>query len=305
MDQIIIVYGSTSFIAKGLTAHTEFHSIGYSLCLSSRDTENNNMQRVRVFLETHREIKSVIWLHFPAVVLKDTSLNSVHCSIQQNIDILKKSMEVFESIRVHKKNFFFLSTDRVGTSDKIFNEDAHATSPVDAYGLSKALCESVLSSRNKMIECEQYKIIRSCSIYGAGQTNNQLIPKILTSCKNKQAIDLGNVKGTRAFLNISDLTDGLIALIKMGTFGQNVYHFTGKVYSLTEVINTCKEMSLAVFDFCSVLTNESNRHQSKQSPTLQSPEFDDLITRKNLNWNPKVSLKQGIKECCIWINNNH
>ena len=184
MDKLIVLYGFTSFIARELIKHPRFSTIAYSLCLSSRDSRRENTRKVKSFLETHREINSILWLHFPAIVQKDTSLESVYLSVQKNINFLKDSMEAFESIENHTKTFFFLSSDRVGTSDEVFNELTNATAPIDAYGLSKAMCESVLTSRNRMMKCKIYKIIRACSVYGAGQINNQLIPKIIITCKN-------------------------------------------------------------------------------------------------------------------------
>ena len=297
--KIVVVYGCSSFIGRALCNNLS-KSQYRILFLNSRSDVDVNLLKLKQIFDTE-PLSSAFWIHTAFFTDKKTSLQNIFSSLSVNNDLLYASMQLFDSISLCEKKFIFLSSDRVGTSSTNFDEKSISCQPVDAYGLSKSVCESILLARNNILSNHECTIVRACSIYGPGQLNHQFIPKILISAKEKKPINLGSLDDKRSFLFIDDFVDGLSKIFRLDSWSSDIYHFTTSPVSLSYVVSECLHSIDNVFDLSeSFISFDDSLHINK-SPMLKPIHFSDDFTRCALNWQPAVDLGKGILSTCRWI----
>lgn len=87
-------------------------------------------------------------------------------------------------------------------------------------------------------------ITRPFNYTGVGQTENFLLPKIVTHFKRKaEIIELGNLDVWRDFSDVRALVQAYRRLIEAKAFGHTVNVCSGKTHSLREVIAMCEKLS--------------------------------------------------------------
>ena len=87
-------------------------------------------------------------------------------------------------------------------------------------------------------------ITRPFNYTGVGQTENFLLPKIVSHFKRKaEIIELGNLDVWRDFSDVRALVQAYRRLIEAKAFGHTVNVCSGKTHSLREVIAMCEKLS--------------------------------------------------------------
>jgi len=135
-------------------------------------------------------------------------------------------------------------------------------------------------------------VVRLFSVFGPNASSSNLISRIINQISSHGSVKLGNIKPKRDFIFIDDVIDGLMSVVKLQKNSFNVYNIgTGNSTSVEKV---CK---LIFKNYKKKYSMFSEKTQIRKSDTL---EIKADISKMNLdfNWNPKISLLDGLKFTC-------
>jgi UDP-glucose 4-epimerase len=203
----------------------------------------------------------------------------------------KGTLCVLEKARKDDAKVVFASSAAVYGNPSVFpTPESYGFHPFSCYGLSKVVGEEY---------CQMYReqygldivITRFANVYGSRCHGviHDFLDK-LSKDSNKLEI-IGTGQQCRDFVHVSDLVD---ALIKVGSLDSAV----GEVYNLgfgkTVSILELAKMMLSILGFQDK-TNVTTTNVSWHGDVTKIW-FDITKAKKELNWNPKVSLEDNIKE---------
>jgi UDP-glucose 4-epimerase len=203
----------------------------------------------------------------------------------------KGTLCVLEKARKDDAKVVFASSAAVYGNPSVFpTPESYGFQPFSCYGLSKVVGEEY---------CQMYReqygldivITRFANVYGP-RCHGVIHDFLDKLAKNPNKLEIiGTGQQCRDFVHVSDVVD---ALIKVGSMEPAV----GEVYNLgfgrTVSILELSKMMLAILGFQDktvVTTTNVSWHGD-----VTKIWFDISKAKKELNWNPKVSLEENIKE---------
>jgi dTDP-glucose 4,6-dehydratase len=184
-----------------------------------------------------------------------------------------------------------------GSSEKNLVEN-HNYFPSTPYAASKLAGDLHLFT---LFKHYQFPVVftRSANVYGIHQQLYRIIPRTIIYLKLGKIIELhGHGRAVRSFVHIRDVVDATLRVAENGRTG-DIYHISKQkeeisIKSLVELI--CSMMNHDFND--SVKLIDENYGQD----AIYSLNSDKL--RSELGWKPNVSLKEGIQEMIIWVDDN-
>jgi UDP-glucuronate 4-epimerase len=219
--------------------------------------------------------------------------------IRNNVEVTSILLKQIQDMEV-KPLFIYASSSSVyGKNTKMpFTETDELNNIVSPYAFSKKMCEDLVS-----LYCKNYNIkaigFRFFTVYGPGGRPDMAIYNFVTKIQNEQPIiKYGDGSMERDFTYVDDIVNGIINSIKLKKSMQSGDH---KIFNLgnntpiklNELINICEEIV------------------GKKAIIIQKdiPVGDVPITyaninkaKKELNYNPTTSIKEGIEHMFQWIN---
>lgn len=196
--------------------------------------------------------------------------------IQINCFLLSKII-----LKYTKAKLIYISSISVyGSTKHTLIENSSFTNP-SLYGQSKICGEFIAKSSIR------YSIIRFTYMYGPYLNNNSFLPNIISQAKRENKITLyGNGDRKQDYIHINDAIN--LCLLAMHYENNEVFlGATGFSYSNLEVSNIVQAL-------CQEVEIEFSGTESSTSMS-----FNSDITKSKLNWEPKVSIHDGIKTMLI------
>lgn len=157
--------------------------------------------------------------------------------------------------------------------------------PNNPYALTKYMGELACEFYAKYMGCG-VAVIRPFNIYGLGQGDVFLIPKIIRSIQQNIPIELFDLAPKRDYIYISDLIDALMKTIRLKK-GYDVFNVgSGTSISVRDLVNLIQSIAGSNLE---VKSNQAPRYE----------ELDDVVadishTEEVLNWAPSTSLEDGL-----------
>ncbi len=308
----ILILGSNSFTARSfinLSLKNKFKVIGVSRSklYNKSDFEYNHKNFKFIRLDVNKnflKLKKIILKYKPSIIVNYTAQGEVRNSwihpdhwFKTNFEFVYKLSNFLVKKKFLKK-FIHISTPEVyGSIDKKTNLSS-IYNPSTPYAVSKSAGDLHLISIFKRYK---FPVIftRSTNVYGAGQQLFRIIPKSIIKIKKNEKIILNNFGNTkRDFIHVSDVAKFTLNCIKKGKIG-SIYHCSSlrppiRISKLVRIICQIKKIKFKKF----VLFQKENYGQDN------CYYIDSSKTVKTLQWKPKISLTEGIKDTMTWIDNN-
>jgi UDP-glucose 4-epimerase len=203
----------------------------------------------------------------------------------------KGTLCVLEKARKDDAKLVFASSAAVYGNPTVFpTPETYGFHPFSCYGLSKVVGEEYCQMYQEQYGLE-IAITRFANVYGprCHGVIHDFLDKIAKDSTKLEIIGTG--LQSRDFVHVSDVVD---ALVKVGTDDSA----NGEVYNLgygktISIIDLAKMMLkiLNLQDKTKVTTTNVSWHGD-----VTKIWFDNSKARKELNWNPKISLEDNIKE---------
>ena len=232
--------------------------------------------------------KADLIYHLAAQVVVPYSMENPLIDFETNA---KGTVHVLEKARKDDAKLVFASSAAVYGNPNVFpTPETYGFHPFSCYGLSKIVGEEY---------CEMYRdqygldvtIMRFANVYGlrCHGVIHDFLDKI---AKNPNKLEIiGTGLQSRDFVHVSDVVDALI------TVGSEEFT-NGKTYNLgygttIKIIDLAKLMlQILNLQDKTVVTTTGVSWQGDVTTIW----FDNSKAKKELNWNPKVSLEDSIKE---------
>lgn len=197
------------------------------------------------------------------------------------------------------KNFVHISTSEVyGTAKTNPMDETHPTLPHSTYAVSKLAADRAVFTLHKEHDFPVV-IIRPFNSYGPRITQPYIIPEIITQIlNNKTSIKLGNVESKRDFTFVSDTARGIImSLFSDKAIGETINIGSGKTYKIKDIVKTIA----SIVNKKITISKDKNRLRPFDVQVLIC---NNKKAKKLLDWQPKTSFRDGLKQTFEWCQRN-
>lgn len=186
--------------------------------------------------------------------------------------------------------FVFISSCAVCGDPKVLPvTEETPTNPISPYAESKLIGERYCQGF-----CERgllhTVILRFFNVYGPRQGTNDysgVITRFIDFTKNKSPLTIyGNGLQTRDFVNVADIARAVVAAIKSPVENEIFNVGSGKATSINELAQTILSL---------VGADSKIQYLAARSGDILDSYADISKARKILGYEPKVSLKEGLK----------
>jgi len=192
------------------------------------------------------------------------------------------------------------STSEVyGTARYVPIDEEHPLQGQSPYSASKIGADMIANSFYKAYNLP-VATIRPFNTYGPRQSARAVIPTIITQAQIKKIVHLGALHPTRDFTFVTDTVEGFIKMAESPK-------------SIGEVINTGSSFEISIVDLAEKILNlldsnakiEVEDKRIRPKPSEVERLYADVNKAKKLiNWEPTISLDEGLKRTIGWISEN-
>lgn len=185
----------------------------------------------------------------------------------------------------HHAKFVFLSSYMYGDAG---HQAIPETAPISAknpYALTKLFSEQLCSIYGDSFGVET-RVIRPFNVYGPGQSDAFLIPKLVKEARDHHKIHVKDLEPRRDFVFVDDLVHAIVKLIGYAGSYRLFNIGTGVSHSVRDVIDILQQLVGMPIE----VTNDEVRRPGEVMNTVADIE----LARRELDWNPKVSLVDGL-----------
>ena len=226
------------------------------------------------------------------VVIHLAAIIDVGLSLQEPKKIIDTnycgSLNVLEAMRINKINkIIFLSTQDVyGNNINSKEDEINDISLLNAYALSKFLCEETIKLYSNLYDIN-YVIFRASNLYGKYQTRG-LVHLMSERVLKNSKVEVGN-NVSRDFLNVNDFVNAIMMAIdynKNGIFNIG----TGSSTTLKELIQMMAEILDKKID---ITLNKNFVRDDRSERWKEKANIENI---KKWGWKLEHSLKFWLKD---------
>ena len=314
MSNRLVVIGSNSFsgaslIKEALDQGNEILGISRSpenepCLLPYKWTEQEYFQFRQLDLNDHtdeiiNEIKNFETTHvinFAAQAMVAESWQNPDHWYQTNVVANVRLHDQLRHINSLRK-YVHVSTPEVYGSCSGLVDESHLFSPSTPYATSRVACDMHLLNFFKNYN---FPVVftRAANVYGPGQQLYRIIPRTILCIKLGKKLQLhGGGKSLRSFIHIRDVAEATLDIAAKAS-PPNAFHLsTDQHVSIRNLVELIFIKMGADFE---KLVEASPDRPGKDDAYL----LDSSKAKKEFDWEPKVSLEEGIEETIDWVQNN-
>lgn len=206
------------------------------------------------------------------------------------------TLNLLEYCRITKARFFQASTSEVYGDPKEHPQKEFYWGNVNCTGIRSCYDEGKRCAESLIFDFERFynldiRVVRIFNTYGPKMDpkDGRVVSNFITQALRGENITIyGNGKQTRSFCYVDDLIEGLILLM------ESENGVKGPVNLGNPVEYTMLELAEKVIELCKSKSKVSFKPLPLDDPSQRCPDISKA--RKYLNWSPKVSLLDGLKE---------
>ena len=232
-----------------------------------------------------------------------------HCAAQPGIAItshfnsyLKNNIVATQNLVDYARQFLNLKLFvNIGTSS-IYGKDVscnetEVTKPISNYGVTKLAAEQLVLAGARAGDFNGCSL-RLYSVYGSRERPDKMFSKLIHCALKNEPFPLyeGSVAHKRSFTHVSDIINGIVSCIgkEKECDGKIINLGIDKEYTTQQGIDTVEQL---------LNTNIQFKHLPARSGDQQRTMAVIDKARKLLNYNPTVTLKEGVQEQINWVKN--
>ena len=270
-----------------------------------RDIEKGSFEFTRINMNTHiKELMKIIDNNEIEYIVNFAAQGMVAESWQKPVEWYETNVisqvAFHEELRHRKflKKYVHITTPEVyGSTGKKWVTEKQRFNPSTPYAVSRASCDMHLRS---FYNAYKFPVIftRAANVYGPGQQLYRIIPKTILSIKKGVKLTLdGGGNSRRSFIHIGDVVEATLKLIDRAEVGTEWHISTKEIITIKSLVERiCKEMGACLED---VVVEGEERLGKDQEYMLGSDKI-----REEMEWEEKVTLKEGITDTIKWVQQN-
>ncbi len=192
------------------------------------------------------------------------------------------------------KKYIRVSTPEVYGSQETLTKASFEYNPSTPYAVSHAAIDMSLRAFYRQY---QFPVVftRFSNFYGPGQQLYRIVPRTIIYALTGRTLALhGGGVSMRAFIHGDDIASALLAAAERGIDGE-VYHFSSSEFvSIRQLVELIyKKLGVSFVDNVEIVDDRPGKDANYF--------MDDSKAKKELQWQPQVSLDQGIGQTIRWV----
>lgn len=236
--------------------------------------------------------------HLGSLISIPYSYNRPRDTIENNISSTLNILTAARDLGV-EKIVHTSSSEVYGTALYVPIDEKHPLQGQSPYSASKIGADKIAESFYCAFDLP-VAIIRPFNTYGPRQSARAIIPTIIAQAIEQEKIKLGSLFPTRDYTYVSDTVNGFIKVAESDN-------------SIGEVINIGSNFEVSMGDLAQKISSLLNKkidivQDSSRVRPLKSEVkrlwCDNAKARRLLNWEPQVSLEEGLQKTIDWIAKN-
>lgn len=236
--------------------------------------------------------------HLGSLISIPYSYNRPRDTIENNISSTLNILTAARDLGV-EKIVHTSSSEVYGTALYVPIDEKHPLQGQSPYSASKIGADKIAESFYCAFDLP-VAIIRPFNTYGPRQSARAIIPTIIAQAIEQEKIKLGSLFPTRDYTYVSDTVNGFIKVAESDN-------------SIGEVINIGSNFEVSMGDLAQKISSLLDKkidivQDSSRVRPLKSEVkrlwCDNAKARRLLNWEPQVSLEEGLQKTIDWIAKN-
>ena len=297
-----LTYASNNFLELNSGSYPKYNFLKGDIC---------NESFVRNIIN---DFKPNYLINFAAESHVDNSIKKSREFLDTNFfgtyNLLEASRDYFSYLKSDQKKYFKfhqISTDEVygDMIDELFHEKSRYL-PSSPYSATKASADHLVRSwqRTYDLPC----IVTCCSNnYGPFQFSEKLVPLIIKNALDEKDLPIyGDGKQVRDWIYVEDHCDALIKCIDYSVSGETYNIGSNNQTSNIELVTLiCENLDLMKPRAENKKYIELIKHVTDRPGHDRKYGIDSTKTKRDLQWEPKITLLDGIKKTINWYMNNY
>lgn len=302
----ILITGGAGFIGSNVA--DKLVELGHKVVivdnLSTGKNEYVNPKAVFYKMDIRdKKLESIFKKEKPDIVNHHAAQMDVRVSVEKpdydaDINLMGLLNILQNCVKYKVKKVIYISSGGVvyGETDKACKE-TDKKDPQSPYGITKLTGETYLYFYSKVYGLK-FTSLRYSNVYGPRQDPHgeagvvAIFSRLMIA--NKEATIFGDGKQSRDFVFVKDVVDANIKSLKKGD-GEAYNIGTGNPTSVNELFDRLSKIAGY---------NQKPKHVAARPGELLINYLDVKKAKKELNWSPKHSSEQGLKETFNWIKEN-
>jgi len=193
--------------------------------------------------------------------------------------------------RAGTRRFIFASTYVYGPPLYLPVDEQHPLVTPHAYHRSKRMAEEICEEYAHSSEMEVF-ILRTFNVYGPHQSETMLIPTILNQLQQPQ-ISLRDPAPRRDYLYVADWVQAILKILERPVSPTSVHYLnlgSGQTISVSELVALIQQQAKT-----QIPVTYSHALRQNEVSVVQA---DIRKARVLLDWQPQISLEEGIRSLC-------
>ncbi|MFW5905891.1 MAG: NAD-dependent epimerase/dehydratase family protein [archaeon] len=300
-QQSILVTGGAGFIGSHLAgelARSNDVTVYDSLTTGSRSRTPESAALVDADVRDEATLEEAI--AETDLVFHEAALVSVARSIESPTDshtaTAVGTLNVLEAARTHDARVILASSAAIyGQPTYTPIDEGHPTTPTSPYGLDKLAADHYTRLYHDLYDLDTVAL-RYFNVYGPGQTGGDYAGVISVFIEQALAGDDITVHGegdqTRDFVFIEDVVRANLAAARTDHVGEAYNVGTGESVTIRELAELIQEITDTDSDIV---------HTDPREGDIDHSVADVSNARSNLDFEPSVSLREGLERTIEWF----
>lgn len=189
-----------------------------------------------------------------------------------------------------------VSTSEVyGSAQTIPITEDHPLEAQSPYSASKIGADKLIDSYHRTYGLPA-TVIRPFNTYGPHQSARAVIPTIISQALASEVVKLGSLDPRRDLTYVTDTAAGMIAAAGPATVGRTIQLGSGHDVSVGEIVELVGEL-LGKQINVELDTQRVRPPLSEVQRLISSP----ALARELMNWEPRVTLREGLGQTVEWV----
>jgi len=232
------------------------------------------------------------WQNLPKaeVMIQLANFNSIEKSFSSPNQVIKNNINLLLNAlaycRKHNCKIIYLSSYIYGKKPIIPTPEFQTTDGNNPYSLSKIISEQLICLYRDYYNVNSI-ILRPFNVYGYGQSKRFLISNIINCILKKKEIEISDFNISRDYIYIDDILTAIFKSIYVNKKKLVLNIGSGKSFKIVEIIKIIEGF---------VKKKLIIKKTKKIRNPVQKTKARISSAKTYLNWEPKFSLKNGIKK---------
>jgi len=262
--------------------------------------KSKNFKFYKVDIENYKKLELIFQAHYLDAVINLAARAGVRYSLENPFIYLSTNsggcLNLLELCRQYKvPKFILASTSSLYAGQKMpFKEDLPVNTPISPYAASKKAAEAMAYTYHYLYGID-VTILRYFTVYGpSGRPDMSPFRFIKWIMEGSPLEIFGDGSQQRDFTYIDDIARGTIKALK--PLGYEIINLGGnKPYKLNESIKLIEKY---------IGREAKCNYKEFYKADMKATWADIAKAKKFLDWQPKVSLEEGIKRTVVWTKDN-